>query len=220
MAEIYIYDVIGEDWFGEGVTANKIRQELADAPKDEELRIRINSPGGDVFQGIAIRNLIAEWDGEISVQVDGLAASAASIIAMQKSVTMASAAMIMIHDPWTLTIGNAAVHAQTIRALDKIADSAATVYASRSGQTDEMAREWMKTETWFSADEAIEMGLADFKTAATVKSCPIDPRFGYKHADRWLKVAASASMSPDAGNLASHDAMRRQLSLLRMRIPV
>lgn len=158
--EILIYDFIGEDFFGEGVTAKKIKAELDAIPSHEEITVRINSGGGDVFDGFAIYNLLL--DRGVNVIVDGLAASAASVIAMAgKTITMAENALMMIHDPWTMAIGNSDEMLKTAELLEKIKGSILKNYVSKTGIDAELLSEAMSKETWYSSDEAVEFGFAD-----------------------------------------------------------
>ena len=106
MNEILIYDAIGEDYFGNGVTAKSIHDQLSGMEGD--VVVRLNSPGGDVFQGTAIYNILEQYKGgKVTMVVDGLAASAASVIAMAGHLTMADNSMLMIHNPWTVAAGDA-----------------------------------------------------------------------------------------------------------------
>jgi ATP-dependent Clp protease protease subunit len=180
MNEILIYEDIGQDWFGDGVTALSIKDQLDKISGD--VTVRINSPGGDVFDGFAIYNLLAAHDGQINVVVDGLAASAASTIAMAgDTITMSDNALMMIHDPWSFAVGNAADMTKTAELLDKIKGSIVKTYQSHSGLDESEISELMTAETWLSADEAIEKGLATEKTESTVSISNIDKR--------WIKNA-------------------------------
>lgn len=161
-AEILIYDEIGYGgWFYEGVTANSLVQKLADITSDR-IRVRINSPGGDVFEGIAILNALRAHPAHITTIVDGLAASAASFIAMAgDEIVIARNAEVMIHDPSAVCIGNAADMRDMVDQLDRIGDNIASMYADRAGGTVEQWREAMLAETWYSDEEALAAGLVD-----------------------------------------------------------
>lgn len=156
-AEVMIYDEIG--MFGVGAKAF-----VADlkAVKAKTITLRMNSPGGDVFDGVAIAQAIKEHPATVTVQVDGLAASIASIIAMAgDEVTMAKGAFLMIHNPWMLAIGDAADMRHAADTLDKVQESLIRTYADETKNTQRQVREWMDAETWFTADEAVEHGFAD-----------------------------------------------------------
>lgn len=163
-AEMWLYDEIVEPFLasmGWGISAGTVADELKGISADR-IVLHVNSPGGDVFEAHAIYNLLRNHDAEIDVQVDGLAASAASYIAMAgDSVTMSGGAMLMIHDAIGLTYGNAADHTDMSGRLDKISDGIAALYAERAGGTVDEWRDAMRAETWYDADEAVEAGLAD-----------------------------------------------------------
>lgn len=157
ITEISIYDEIGYV----GVTAGDFIRDL-DSVKSSKISLRLNSPGGDVFDGIAIMNALKAHQAEVTVHIDGLAASIASVIAMAGDrVVMAKNATLMIHDAWTMGIGNSKDLRKTADLLDKTSDNIASIYADRSGTDVEQWRNLMQDETWFSADEAVEAGLAD-----------------------------------------------------------
>ncbi|PUB82393.1 MAG: hypothetical protein DBP02_15175 [gamma proteobacterium symbiont of Ctena orbiculata] len=162
MAEILIYDVIGEDWFGDGVSAKKVKDQLDGIAGDDEITVRINSPGGDVFDGFAIYNLLKQANAIIRVVVDGYAASAASVIAMAgDSVEMAENTYLMIHNPYTFAIGSADDFRAEAETLDKIKGSIVNTYVKRSGDDPEVVSAAMDAETWYTAQEAVDAGLAD-----------------------------------------------------------
>ncbi len=156
-AEIFIYDEIGY-W---GITANDFISELRDL-KATDIALHINSPGGDVFDGVAIFNALRRHKAAISVWVDGIAASSASFIAMAGSeVVMSPHAQMMIHEASGLCIGPADDMRSMAEILDKSSDNIASIYAERTGGTVKDWRARMKAETWFSDTEAVEAGLAD-----------------------------------------------------------
>lgn len=130
------------------------------------IELHINSPGGDVFAGYTIYNALTAWSRavpgrSIAVIVDGLAASIASVIAMAgDSIAMPEASLLMIHNPWCMTVGDAAEHRKSAEQLDTIAEQLANVYASRTGLTAAECREMMNAETYISAEDALRMGFA------------------------------------------------------------
>lgn len=163
-AEILIYEEIGYvDWFtNEGTTAKSFRADLSAIPPGSALTVRINSPGGEVFDGFAIYQALREWSGDVTVYVDGLAASIASVIAMAgKRVVMAGPAMLMIHDPYGYAVGNSAELRKLAEVMDKVADSIASAYVERTARPVADIRAEMAAETWFTADEAVALGFAD-----------------------------------------------------------
>ncbi|MEU0978465.1 head maturation protease, ClpP-related [Streptomyces griseus] len=157
-AELLIYDEIGGWW---GNTPGEIVDELR-AVTAPTLRVRINSPGGSVYDGIAIANAIRLHPATVTVQVDGIAASAASVIAMAGDrIVMTPQSQLMIHDASSLCIGNASDMAEMAALLDIQSDNIADAYAARAGGTREEWRERMRAESWYLAAEAVAAGLAD-----------------------------------------------------------
>ncbi len=159
-AEIFIYDVIGEDFWGEGVSAKQFADDVKNL-KVSTIDLRINSPGGSVFDGVAIYNLLMNHDATVNVHIDGMALSIASVIAMSgDTINMAENAMIMIHDPWSGLWGSADDMRKEADTLDKIKSSLITSYGRTGMETDELSN-LMTEETWMTAAEAKEMGFAD-----------------------------------------------------------
>ena len=156
-ADVYLYDKVGY-W---GVSAKDFVDEIT-AIAHPSFNLHINSPGGEVFDGIAIYNAIRNHPANVTVMVDGLAASAASFIAMAgDTVEVARNATMMIHDGLGFCAGNAADMRELAGLLDKVSDNIASIYAERGGTPVEAWREAMRAETWYSASEAVEAGLAD-----------------------------------------------------------
>jgi len=144
-----------------GVTAQDFVDELL-AIDAATIELHINSPGGDVFDGVAIMNAIADHPATVNVVIDGLAASAASYIALAgDSVKMNRASQMMIHDAAGMCWGNAADMETMKDLLDRVSDTIAGIYADRAGEDTEHWRDLMRAETWYSAVEAVEAGLAD-----------------------------------------------------------
>ncbi|MFI0768620.1 head maturation protease, ClpP-related [Streptomyces sp. NPDC021218] len=156
-AEVVIYDEIG--WFG--VTAEDFMAELRGLDVGE-ITLRVNSPGGEIFDGIAIHNLLRSHRAQVTTYVDSLAASIASVIALAGDrVIMQPHSQMMIHDGSGLSIGNAQDMREMADLLDRQSDNIAEVYAERAGGTVAEWRERMLAETWYSAAEAVAAGLAD-----------------------------------------------------------
>lgn len=154
-ADVYLYDEIG----GWGINAKDFINEVR-ATGAKKINLRINSPGGSVFDGLAIYNFLKGQD--VTVQVDGLAASIASIIAMAgKEVRIAGNGFLMIHNPWGGAMGDSEEMRQTADLLDKIRDSLVGTYAAKTGKDSETIKRWMDDETWFSAEEAKANGFVD-----------------------------------------------------------
>lgn len=159
-AEIYIYDEIGESFWG-GISANQFARDLAEITADE-ITVHINSPGGFAYDGIAILNALRGHKAKVTTIVDGLAASAASMIAMAgETVVMNRNSQMMIHDPNGVCVGNPKDMADYAAYLDKMGENIASIYAERAGGENAEWRTAMQAETWYSAEEAVDAGLAD-----------------------------------------------------------
>lgn len=159
---VTIFDVIGEDfWTGGGVTAKKVSAQLR-AIGDRPVEVQINSPGGDMFEGLAIYNVLREHPQEITIKVMGMAASAASIIAMAgDEIQIGAASFIMIHNAWVLAMGNRHDMRETADFLEPFDQAMVDVYAARTGQDTKDIAKWMDDETFMSGSTAIERGFAD-----------------------------------------------------------
>lgn len=156
-AVIRIYDEISF-W---GITSDDFARELAQV-KASEIEVQINSPGGDVFDGLAIFNSLRAHPARVTTRVDGVAASAASVIAQAGDHrVMMSSAQMMIHEAWGLAIGSAAEMRAFADVLDQQNDVMARLYASRAGGDADEFRALMATETWLTDAKAVELGLAD-----------------------------------------------------------
>lgn len=164
-AEVFIYDaIVGSDLEAEywgGVSAAAFVKALRGITAGT-IHLRINSPGGDVFAARAIETALREHKARVVVHIDGLAASAATFIAMAgDEILIADGAMFMIHKAWTMAWGNANDLQKTVDLLGKIDGTLVDTYAARTGQGDTRIAEWMAAETWFTADEAVQYGFAD-----------------------------------------------------------
>ena len=158
-AEVLIYDEINS-WFG--VSAEALAREIGALDDSRELNVRINSPGGNVFDGVAILNALRGHPGKVTVIVDSLAASAASFIAMGgDEIVMNRDAEMMIHKASGLVVGGADEMRQQAELIDRLNVKMAGIYADRAGGTSDDWLAIMAAETWYSADEAVEAGLAD-----------------------------------------------------------
>ncbi len=164
IADLYIYDEIMPHWMAEflgGVSAEGLIQQLNEISASS-INVRINSPGGAVFEAIAIYNALVSHSATINVYVDSLAASAASVIAMAgDKITMMVGSQLMIHDAMGVEMGNAAELREFADFLDKQSDNIASIYAEKSGGKAEDFRALMLAETWMFPEEAVELGLAD-----------------------------------------------------------
>lgn len=156
-AEVLIYDEIG----AYGVSAKGFLAELGALPDGVPIDLRLNSPGGSVFDAVAIYNALQRHDGTITAWIDGVAASAASYVAMAgDEIVMPENAFLMIHDPSGLVMGTATDMREMADTMDKIAGGIIRGYATRSGRTEKEIAALMAAETWFDAEAALEAGLA------------------------------------------------------------
>jgi ATP-dependent Clp protease protease subunit len=161
-AEILIYDEIGASFWGGGVSPSQLAQDLKALGDIKTLNVRINSPGGDVFDGATIYNQLVQHPATINVYVDGLAASAASLVAMAgDKICMADNAMMMIHNAWACMCGDHNDLRTFADVLQKISETMCATYAKRSGMKASEVQKLMDKETWFNAQECVDDGFAD-----------------------------------------------------------
>lgn len=159
---ISILDPIGFDGWGDGVTAKRISAALRHVGKKTDVVVNVNSPGGDLFEGMAIYNLLREHEGKVTVKVLGLAASAASVIAMAgDEVQIARAGFLMVHNSWVLAIGNRHDLRDFADTLEPFDRAIADIYAAHTGDELSAMQKLMDAETWIGGTEAIEKGFAD-----------------------------------------------------------
>lgn len=156
---------VGDYYFEDGFTSADVVLALAQIDDDADLAVHINSGGGIASEGAAIHALLSARSGTTDVVVEGIAASAASLIAMAgETVTMSAGAVMMIHDPSGFTFGTSEDHSKTIEGLEALATAYSRVYAAKSGKTSAECREIMKDERWLSPAEAVAEGFADNTT--------------------------------------------------------
>ena len=160
--------IASDTWWGDEVTPDLFREELKQHAGD--LTVVINSPGGDVFAGLAIYNALVNHNGNVTVRVDGLAASIASVIAMAgDKIVMSPGSMIMIHRPSVCAMGTVDDMEKAKDVLMKIEEGITPIYAKRTGLSDEKIAELLEAETWMLADKAVELGFADEVSEAPEK---------------------------------------------------
>lgn len=162
-ASINIYEVIGKDWEGRGANAQKIAGILRNIG-EKDVIVNINSPGGDVFEGIAIYNILRMHRAKVTVRVMGLAASAASLIAMSgDDIQMGDGAQLMIHNAWAVAVGNRHDMRSAADVLEPIDLAMAELYSARTGLEVKAVAKMMDAETWLTADQSITQGFATEK---------------------------------------------------------
>ena len=157
---IDILEPIGEDLFDEGITAKSVHSKLR-AFAGQDIEVNVNSPGGNFFHGVAIYNLLREHNGKVTVRIMGVAASAASVIAMAgDEILIAESGFLMIHNAWVVAIGDRHDMADANSRLEPFDQAMAELYAKRSGKDIETVSAWMDKTTWFNGADAIDEGLA------------------------------------------------------------
>lgn len=224
-ATITIYDVIGEDrWTGGGFTDKQMAAALRGIG-DRDVTVDINSPGGDMFEAIAIYNMLAQHKGRVTVNVMGLAASGASIIAMAgDTINMSAGSFMMIHNAWGVVVGNKADMRASADVFDGFDGGLADIYEARTGLNRSEIVKLMDAESFFSVSEAINLGFADGPaqtSAAANAAAKPDPalmarrqteaalaKAGFSRGDRKNMIAALGGAARDAGqpNSAARDA--------------
>lgn len=153
-------EISDETWYGDEVTPRLFREELESSQGD--ITVWINSPGGDVFAAAQIYNMLMDYQGNVTVKIDGLAASAASVIAMAGTeVLMSPVAMMMIHNPMTVAIGDSNEMKRAIDMLSEVKESIINAYEIKTGLSRAKISHLMDAESWFNSKKAIELGFAD-----------------------------------------------------------
>jgi ATP-dependent Clp protease protease subunit len=199
LAEIYLYGDIGASWFSEGITASQFSKDLKDLGNVSKIDIRINSNGGDVFEGRTIYSLLVDHKAKKTIYVDGLAASIASLIAMagDKRI-MADGAFMMIHNAWGFAMGDSAEMMRTARLLDSVSASIADTYASRSGYDRNKIVSMMNDETWMDAKQCLDTGFCTKVSDVSMKlAASILPKqqavYNYRHIPLKLRPNRAAA---------------------------
>lgn len=222
---ITILDVIGEDFYsGGGVTSKRITAALRSIGA-QDVVVELNSPGGDFFEGVAIYNALRAHPHKVTVRVLGLAASAASVIAMAADdLQIGKAGFLMVHNAWVMAVGNRHDLAEASQTMAPFDDAMATLYSDRAGVEKAKAAEWMDNETWFNGEQAIAAGLADSylpadavtedKTKAeavrgvnaTRRVDALLAKTGMPRTERRALLADAKGGKPDAALTVTHDA--------------
>ena len=204
---ISIYDAIGLDpWSGEGVTTKRIAAALRSV-NGADVTVNINSPGGDMFEGLAIYNLLRDYSGMVTVKVLGLAASAASIIAMAgDEIRIARAGFLNIHNCWVVALGNRQDLLEVASRLEPFDQAMAEIYASRTQSQLSAMQQLMDADTWLNGSAAVEQGFCDdlLKSDEVVHGA----QQAEVLAQRCLSNLRSRRYDPD-------DALKRALTKLR-----
>ena len=202
-ATIQIFDQIGEDWFGGGGLSGKQFSDVLNEVGNGPLLVEINSPGGNVWDGLSIYNQLRGRRAPVTTRVVGIAASIASIIALAgDNVEMADAALMMIHDPSGMASGTSEDMRKMADALDQHAEVLVGVYAKKTGRSPESIRAAMKAETWFTTPEAIAFGLVDKPIKQLAMAAKWHPRAVTKTAPETVKNNLRKGLEQYAEGLA------------------
>lgn len=170
--EVLVYGTVGNDEFWDDVTAKDFAEKLNENKDVKTINVRINSPGGSVFAGQAIYSMLKRHKADVNVYIDGLAASIASIIAMAgDTVYIPKNAMMMIHKPWSIAIGNSDEMRKEADVLDKVGESLVAAYQEKTGLKESEILQIMADETWYTGSEAVEKGFADVLEEKEVAAC-------------------------------------------------
>lgn len=211
-ATLYIYDVIDAWW---GVASLDVAKTIAGLSPDATLHVRVNSPGGDVFEGRAIRTAIAQHPGKTIAHIDGLAASAATtVVDGADEIEISDGGFFMIHNGWTISMGNRHEMTKTAALLEKVDGAIVADYARRTGKSPEQIAQWMDDETWFTAQEAIDNGFAN--RMATLPDKTTNARAwnlaAFEHAPKALTTPpADPAPEPDYAAQRAHNERRMRL---------
>lgn len=157
---ITIYGDIGESWWFDATSAGDIDRALKEV-KTSKITVRLNSPGGDAFDGITIYNRLKDHNAKVKIIVDGWACSAASIIAMAADeLIMNTGSMMMVHEAWTIAMGSKSDMQKTVDMMTKLDESLLDIYMTKATVTREEMKQFVENETWFTADETVQIGFA------------------------------------------------------------
>lgn len=191
-ADVLIYEDVGDSWFG-GVSAKQFADDLKALGKVDTINLRLNSAGGDVFDGLAIYRQLVDHPARVITHIDGIAASIASVIAMAGTeIRIAEAGFLMIHDAWGMQMGNADDMRRMADLLHTTTGSIADVYKARTPNTPAQIKAWMAAETWFTAAEAIDNGFA----SVIAPNMRVAARVEGKH--KFRCVPAALASGPEA----------------------
>jgi len=215
-AELVIYGEIGNDLWGDGVTAKDVLKSLRGLDDSvSSIRVMLNSIGGSVTEGLAIYDLLKREPRTISVEIDGIAASAASVIALAGStVGIAENAMMMIHNAWGIVMGNKDDMRETADLLEKFDERIVSIYRAKTDQDVETIIAAMNVETWFDAQEAVDWGLADAILSASEAAAKIGATFDLS---RFNRVPKSLKYSDGMGADIKEQMRQQQDVALQLR---
>lgn len=197
-ADVLIYDQIGQSFLSDGLTAKAFAEQLKQHKNVKNINVRINSPGGNVFDATAIYNTLRSHGAKITTHVEGAALSAASLIAMAgDEIRMAEGSWMMVHDPSGVARGRAADMRKQADMLDRVKASLVATYATRTKQPSDEVAQMMTNETWLSASDAKAKGFADTISGATQVVAAFDPN-QFSNVPQELRVSLQKEPTPMA----------------------
>jgi ATP-dependent protease ClpP protease subunit len=215
-ASLYIYDVIDAYW---GVSAKMVADAVASLKPEDTLRLHINSPGGDVFEARAMAANLRQFSGKVIAQIDSLAASAATTVALAADeIVMDPQGFFMIHNAWSIAIGDKGDMQDMATMLQKVDAGIVADYVAKTGQTPEQVSQWMDAETWFTAQEALDAGFVDSIAEPPAKASNVQSkRFNLKAFARTPSALLEAPPpAPAQDQSAILAANQRRLRLLEI----
>lgn len=190
-ATIYVYGAIGDYY---GIDPQSFVRELA-AITASTIHLRINSPGGDVFAARAMKTALEQHAAKVIAHIDGLAASAASFLMLAADeIEISEGAFVMIHQPWTYAVGSADELRASAAVLDKVGLAIVGDYVRRTGKNEDEVLAWMKAETWFTADEAVENGFCDRKAGDAAAGGPEQEETAEETAERGPETSSAKNL--------------------------
>ena len=207
-------EISDETWWGDEVTPAIFRSELNAAEGDIDLWI--NSPGGDCYAAAQIYNMLMEYKGNVNVKIDGIAASAASVVAMAGStIEISPLGMLMIHNPMTVSIGDTHEMERTITFLSEIKESIINAYELKTGLSRAKISRLMDAETWMNAKKAVELGFVDSVLYADVQRPVTDTADGliFSRAAVTNSLLSKFGQGPQANNVDAEPLKRRLFSI-------
>lgn len=194
-AEITLYGIVGQSFWSDGVSASKFRDDLKALGEVKDISLRINSEGGDVFEGLTMYNLLVDHGAKITVHVDGLAASIASVIAMAgDEIRMGEGSFMMIHNPWGGAVGDANAMRRMADLLDKVKDQVANIYVARTKNSKNKVSTWMDDETWMNAEESKKKGFAEVVEERIAAAASVSKPDWYNNLPSELRPNRAAAM--------------------------
>ena len=203
-----------DEYYDTDTSAAGFRDALKDFGDVKTINLHINSPGGSVFEGIAIYNMLKQNKAHVNVYVDGLAASIASVIAMSgDAIFMPSNSMLMIHNPWTMAVGNASELRKQADDLDKITESSIQTYLNQAGDKldEETLRQLMDDETWLTAKEAVDYGLATEVIEANKAAASISKNFAQRYRHVPERLIQASQKKQEIKEREDNQELRKQL---------